>query len=53
MNIGFYISRIIGKGKGLLDSEIEFKPGCNVVIGDSDRGKTTLFNVLDFYITKI
>ena len=34
----------------VLDSEIEFKPGCNVVIGDSDRGKTTLFNVLDFML---
>ena len=50
MNKGFYISKIIARGENVLDSEIEFKPGCNVVIGDSDRGKTTLFNVLDFML---
>lgn len=41
MNKGFYISKIVARGENVLDSEIEFKPGCNVVIGDSDRGKTT------------
>ena len=47
MNSGFYISKIIAKGIQVLDSIVEFKPGCNVVLGDSDRGKTTLFNVID------
>lgn len=50
MNKGFYISKIIAKGENVIDSEIEFKSGCNVVIGDSDRGKTTLFNVLDYML---
>lgn len=50
MNNGFYISKIVARGENVLDSEIEFKPGCNVVIGDSDRGKTTLFNVLDYML---
>ena len=50
MNSGFYISKIIAKGIQVLDSIVEFKPGCNVVLGDSDRGKTTLFNVIDYML---
>jgi hypothetical protein len=42
------VRRIVLKGKGVADAEIDFTPGGNIVAGDSDTGKSYLLRCLDY-----
>lgn len=49
---GFYIKVFEARGVEVETSRVEFDSGCNVVVGKSDTGKTTLFRLLEFVLGK-
>ena len=49
---GFYIKEFEAQGEGVISSHITFKKGFNAVVGKSDTGKSTLYNLLDFLLGK-
>lgn len=42
------VRKILLRGKGVLDAEIDFTTGGNIVAGDSDTGKSYLLRCLDY-----
>ena len=51
-NKGFYIKAIIATGAGMKTSRVDFKAGCNLLFGPSDRGKSSIFTVIDYLLGK-
>ncbi|MCD9015206.1 hypothetical protein [Parachryseolinea silvisoli] len=49
---GFYISKISVGGPNKKPAEIVFKPGCNVVTGASDTGKSYIFALIHYLFGK-
>lgn len=49
---GFYIKEFEARGKGVMPSHVTFEKGFNAVVGKSDTGKSTLYNLLDFLLGK-
>jgi len=45
---GFFIERITVTGNGLVDAELKFRDGLNVVEGSSDTGKSYVAGLIDF-----
>lgn len=45
---GFYIKRIIIKGDGKKNVDLEFQNGLNLIAGASDTGKTYIFELIDY-----
>jgi len=48
--IGFYISKLSLQGDKKPDATIDFAPGCNVVSGASNTGKTYILQCIDFVL---
>lgn len=46
--MGFFIEKIIAKGKNKKDSVIELKPGVNIIYGPSNTGKTCIVRCMDY-----
>lgn len=51
-NSGLYIKEFEARGKNVPISSLTFYKGCNVVLGKSDTGKTTLYSIIDFVFGK-
>lgn len=51
-NKGFYIKAIIATGEGMNTSRVDFMPGCNLLFGPSERGKSSIFSAIDFLLGK-
>lgn len=51
-NNGLYIKEFEARGKNVSTSKLTFQKGCNVVLGKSDTGKTTLYSIIDFVLGK-
>lgn len=51
-NKGFYIKAVIATGEGMKLSRVDFMPGCNLLFGPSERGKSSIFSVIDFLLGK-
>lgn len=49
---GFYISLFEARGSKASTVSLKFEKGCNVVIGKSDTGKTTLYNIIEYVLGK-
>lgn len=49
---GFYIKEFEARGEGVTPSRINFEKGFNAVVGKSDTGKSTLFELLDYLLGK-
>lgn len=49
---GFYIKEFEARGEGVVPSHVTFEKGFNAVVGKSDTGKSTLYNLLDFLLGK-
>ena len=49
---GFYIKEFEARGEGVTPSHVTFEKGFNAVVGKSDTGKSTLYNLLDFLLGK-
>lgn len=49
-NKGFYISKLVLKGSNKPNAEIDFAPGCNVISGASNTGKTFILQCIDFIL---
>lgn len=48
-NFGFYISKLVlQSGSSKPDAVIDFDPGCNVIYGASNTGKTFILQCVDF-----
>ena len=44
-NNGLYIKEFEARGENVSTSKLTFQKGCNVVLGKSDTGKTTLYSI--------
>lgn len=51
-NNGFYIKIFEARGAKVTTVSLGFEKGCNVVLGKSDTGKTTLYNIIEFILGK-
>ena len=49
---GFYIKSVIATGKGMVESRVDFKDGCNLLFGPSEMGKSSVFSLIDFMLGK-
>ena len=49
---GFYIKAFEARGTDVEASRVDFDASCNVIVGKSDTGKTTLFRLLEFVLGK-
>lgn len=49
---GFYIRAFEARGPHVEASRVDFIDGCNVIVGKSDTGKTTLFRLMEFVLGK-
>lgn len=49
---GFYISLFEARGAKASTVSLKFEKGCNVVIGKSDTGKTTLYTIIEYVLGK-
>ena len=49
---GFYIKEFEACGDNVKSSRVTFEKGFNAVVGKSDTGKSTLFNLLDYLLGK-
>ena len=49
-NKGFYIKSIVVTGEGKKVSRIDFKEGCNLLFGPSEKGKSSVFSVINFLL---
>jgi len=49
-NFGFYISRLVLQGTSKPDASVSFEPGCNVISGASNTGKTYILHCIDFLL---
>ena len=49
---GFYIKAFEARGAEVVASRVDFDASCNVIVGKSDTGKTTLFRLLEFVLGK-
>lgn len=47
---GFYIKSIIATGDGMKTSKVEFQDGCNLLFGPSDKGKSSVFSIIDYML---
>lgn len=47
---GFYIKSIIATGEGMIDSEVQFTDGCNLLFGPSERGKSSVFSIINYML---
>jgi hypothetical protein len=50
--IGFYLRQLTLKGAGLEDATISFGPGCNVITGASNTGKSYIVRCIKFALGK-
>ena len=50
MASGFYISRLRSIGVDVADVEVSFGPGCTVISGASDTGKSYILKCLDYML---
>lgn len=51
-NNGFYIKFFEARGAKVSTVSLDFEKGCNVVLGKSDTGKTTLYNIIEYILGK-
>ncbi|WP_410074241.1 hypothetical protein [Alistipes putredinis] len=51
-NNGLYIKEFEARGENVSTSKLTFQKGCNVVLGKSDTGKTTLYSIIEFVLGK-
>lgn len=51
-NNGFYIKYFEARGAKVNTVSLRFEKGCNVVLGKSDTGKTTLYNIIEYILGK-
>lgn len=51
-NNGFYIKCFEARGAKVSPVSLGFEKGCNVVLGKSDTGKTTLYNIIEYILGK-
>lgn len=51
-NNGFYIKFFEARGAKVATVSLCFEKGCNVVLGKSDTGKTTLYNIIEYILGK-
>ena len=49
-NNGLYIKEFEARGENVSTSKLTFQKGCNVVLGKSDTGKTTLYSIIEFVL---
>lgn len=49
---GFYIRYFEARGASVKTINLKFEKGCNVVLGKSDIGKTTLYTIIEFVLGK-
>ena len=49
---GFYIRYFEARGAGVKTINLKFEKGCNVVLGKSDIGKTTLYTIIEYVLGK-
>ncbi len=49
-NKGFYIKSVIATGEGMKLSRVNFTNGCNLLFGPSEKGKSSVFSVIDFLL---
>lgn len=49
-NFGFYISRLVLQGTSKPEASVSFEPGCNVISGASNTGKTYILRCIDFLL---
>lgn len=47
---GFYIKSIIATGDGMITSKVEFQDGCNLLFGPSEKGKSSVFSIIDYML---
>lgn len=47
---GFYIKSIIATGEGMIDSKVQFTDGCNLLFGPSERGKSSVFSIINYML---
>ncbi len=47
---GFYISKLVLQDASKTEASIDFAPGCNVVSGASDTGKTFILQCIDYLL---
>lgn len=47
---GFYIKSIISTGDGMLTSKVVFHDGCNLLFGPSEKGKSTVFSIIEYML---
>lgn len=47
---GFYIRSIIATGDGMITSKVEFRDGCNLLFGPSEKGKSSVFSIIDYML---
>ena len=51
-NNGLYIKEFEARGENVSTSKLTFQKGCNVLLGKSDTGKTTLYSIIEFVLGK-
>lgn len=51
-NNGFYIKSVIATGEGMIASRVDFMDGCNLLFGPSEKGKSSVFSLIDFMLGK-
>lgn len=51
-NKGFYIKSVIATGEGMITSRVDFKDGCNLLFGPSEKGKSSVFSLIDYMLGK-
>lgn len=49
-NKGFYIKSVIATGEGMKLSRVDFTYGCNLLFGPSEKGKSSVFSVINFLL---
>lgn len=49
-NNGFYIKSVIATGIGVKLSRVDFSNGCNLLFGPSEKGKSSVFSVINFLL---
>ncbi len=47
---GFYIKSIISTGDGMITSKVEFQDGCNLLFGPSEKGKSSVFSIIEYML---
>ena len=51
-NNGFYIKSIIAIGANVILSRVDFSQGCNLLFGPSEKGKSSVFSIIEYMLGK-